>query len=234
MAPAAAPSAATPPSSAAPAAAPTVSESEAPPARPRPEPPSRAGRAGQERGAAPRARPSAEPEPPRPLPQERPAGTDSSDPQAESSQPEEDFGRWQRNTRQCEIQLPDPEEGETPRQPLGQGALACRSVRLDQQLAGLLSIRFLQVTTGRGNPAQQLLLAGVLLPGSQPMRCRNSRCEPTWPMRVQLSALATSNVGTLGLPQARVVQGNCSLERSRLVCTARDHEGMRWQVKAHW
>jgi hypothetical protein len=107
-------------------------------------------------------------------------------------------------------------------------------VRLDQQLAGLLSIRFLPAARGRSTPAQQLLFAGVLLPGSQPMHCKDSRCEPSWPIRVQLSALATSNVRTLGLPQARVIQGSCSLENSRVLCTARDREGRLWQAKVRW
>lgn len=112
--------------------------------------------------------------------------------------------------------------------------MACRGVRLDQQLAGLLSIRFLPAAQGRTSPAQQLLFAGVLLPGSQPMRCQDSRCRPSWPIRVQLNAMATSNVRTLGLPQTRVVQGNCSLDRSQVLCTARDREGRHWLAKVRW
>ena len=66
------------------------------------------------------------------------------------------------------------------------------------------------------------------------MRCQDSRCEPHWPIRVQLSAMATSNVRTLSLPQARVVQGTCDLETSQVLCTARDREGRRWQATARW
>ncbi len=112
--------------------------------------------------------------------------------------------------------------------------MPCRSLRLDQQLAGLLSIRFLPALQDRNAPAQQLLLAGVLMPGSQPMRCQDRRCEPQWPIRVQLSTLATSNVRTLSLPEARVVQGSCSLEANRVLCSARDHEGRRWQARVRW
>lgn len=155
------------------------------------------------------------------------ADADTDTPPAEWSQLEEDFGRWERTTQQCEIQVQEQQ---------GQAAelLPCRSVRLDQQLAGLLSIRFLPAPRGRTAPAQQLLFAGVLLPGSQPMRCLDRRCEPQWPIRVQLSALAISNVRTLGLPQARVVQGSCSLEATRVLCTARDREGRRWQARVRW
>jgi len=107
-------------------------------------------------------------------------------------------------------------------------------VRLDQQLAGLLSIRFLPATQDRSTPTPLLLFAGVLQPGSQPMRCRDSRCQPSWPIRVQLSALASINANTPGLPQARVVHGSCNLERERLLCTARNLEGSRWQARVRW
>jgi hypothetical protein len=107
-------------------------------------------------------------------------------------------------------------------------------VRLDQQLAGLLSIRFLPAAQTREAAERQLLFAGVLLRGSEPMRCRNGRCEPSWPIRVQLSALASSNARNLGLPLARVVQGSCSLEQARVLCHARDREGRRWQATARW
>lgn len=143
------------------------------------------------------------------------------------AQPEDDFGRWERSAQQCEIQIEEQPESPPERLP-------CSGVRLDQQLAGLLSIRFLPAGQERSVPSHQLLFAGVLRPGSQPMRCRDSRCEPSWPVRVQLSALATTNVRTLGLPQARVVQGSCSLESARVICTARDREGGRWQATVRW
>lgn len=161
-------------------------------------------------------------EPQEPLPRQR-----TPPPAQEWSQQDEDFGRWERRAQPCEIQLAEPQG----RAPL---LLACRSVRIDQQLAGLLSIRFLPAAPDAGAAAQQLLFAGVLLPGSQPMRCRDSRCEPSWPIRLQVSALATSNAGTLGLPLARVVQGSCSVEKSRVLCQARDLEGRRWQAKGRW
>lgn len=161
-------------------------------------------------------------------------GVGSAETQAGWLQPEEDFGRWERNARQCEIQLPAALAGEKRAQAATPDALSCRSVRLDQQLAGLLSIRFLPRAQGRETAPQQLMFAGVLQAGSQPMRCQNSRCEPQWPMRVQISAMATSSVRTLGLPQARVVQGSCSLEQERILCTARDLEGRRWQARVRW
>ena len=147
--------------------------------------------------------------------------------ETEWSPPEEDFGRWERKTQQCEIQLQEQRDTEVQR-------LSCRGVRLDQQLAGLLSIRFLPAARDRSAPEQVLLFAGVLLRGSEPMRCRNGRCEPRWPVRVQLSALATSNPRNLGLPDARLVQGSCSLEQARALCHARDRDGRRWQATVRW
>ena len=154
-------------------------------------------------------------------------GMGSLSPEEPRAQPEEDFGRWERSARQCDIQIEEPQDSPPERLP-------CSGVRLDQQLAGLLSIRFLPAAQDRDTPAHLLLFAGVLQPGSAPMRCSDSRCEPSWPIRVQLSALATSNARTLGLPQARVVQGSCSLESTRVLCTARDREGGRWQATVRW
>lgn len=154
-------------------------------------------------------------------------GLGSVSPEEPRSLSEDDFGRWERNAQQCEIQIEEQRESPPERLP-------CSGVRLDQQLAGLLSIRFLPAAQEGSAPSHQLLFAGVLRPGSQPMRCRDSRCEPSWPVRVQLSALATTNVRTLGLPQARVVQGSCSLESTRVICTARDREGGRWQATLRW
>lgn len=185
--------------------------------------PSRAPGAAQNERSTRRQR---SPRPPREQQESRPEPrTARSEP--DSSQPGEDFGRWERNAQQCEIQLQERLGKEPERLP-------CRSVRLDQQLAGLLSIRFLPVARGRSSTSQQLLFAGVLLPGSQPMRCQDSRCEPSWPIRVQLSAMATSSVRTLDLPQAQVVQGTCSLDQAQVLCTARDHDGRRWQAKVRW
>jgi hypothetical protein len=154
-------------------------------------------------------------------------GLGSVSPEEPRTLSEDDFGRWERNAQQCEIQIEEQRESPPERLP-------CSGVRLDQQLAGLLSIRFLPAAQEGSAPSHQLLFAGVLRPGSQPMRCRDSRCEPSWPVRVQLSALATTNVRTLGLPQARVVQGSCSLESTRVICTARDREGGRWQATVRW
>ena len=189
--------------------------------------PSRAPGAAQDPARARRRRPQLSPQAVPPERPAAPAGMETTSPEAEWSPPDEDFGRWERNSQQCEIQMQEPRSSRLEPWP-------CRGVRLDQQLAGLLSIRFLPATGNRTATEQQLLFAGVLLRGSEPMRCRNGRCEPSWPIRVQLSALATSPTRSLGLPDARVVQGSCSLEQTRVLCHARDREGRRWQATARW
>lgn len=189
--------------------------------------PSRAPGAAQSAEAARRRRPAPDPgastgEPRTPRPRQ-----DAAPPAWEVPPADEDFGRWERSAQACDIELVET-QGRAPER------LACRSVRLDQQLAGLLSVRFLPAAQGEAAMAQQLLFAGVLVSGSQPMRCRESRCEPSWPIRVQVSALATSNTSTLGLPLARVVQGSCSLEAKWVLCQARDREGRRWKAQGRW
>lgn len=81
---------------------------------------------------------------------------------------------------------------------------------------------------------QQLVFAGVLLPGSQPMRCREGSCTPQLPLQLQVSAVASRSASTLGLPQARVARGSCRVEAHRALCEARDEEGRSWRAQARW
>ena len=139
--------------------------------------------------------------------------------------PEDDFGRWEQRLLHCRIQLQEPGRQETH---------SCASLRLDQQLAGLLSLRFLQDQRGAGTAAARLVLAGVLQPESRPMRCRDGACSPQLPLRLQVSAIARSGLNALELPQARVARGSCRLEGRRALCEASDSEGSRWRIEARW
>ncbi|MFM7313570.1 MAG: hypothetical protein ACKO0M_10455 [Cyanobium sp.] len=140
-------------------------------------------------------------------------------------EPQEEFGRWERRSERCVLRLP----GTTPARPL-----ACHGLRLDQQLPGLLSIRFLPAVANDTAAARQLVFAGVLLPGSRPMRCRDGDCTPELPLALQVSAIATSLAGGLELPQARVVQGTCRLQQREATCEVVDREGNRWQASGSW
>lgn len=151
------------------------------------------------------------------------AGSRAADP---ASLPE-DFGRWERAARACDIQMQAP--GEVTR-----SRFSCSNVRLDQQVAGLLSLRLLPVASGRGMTAARVVFAGVLQPGSRPMRCREGRCDPIWPLMLQVNAVAGDGSGSFGVLQARIAQGACRLERRQAACLARDSEGRQWQARLRW
>jgi len=191
---------------------------------------------GDGAGAAPVPSPQGASDQPAAVEPMQPASPQAVAPAKESSQgspqlPEEDFGRWEKPTNHCLIR-------QLNRESLPLLESGCRSVRLEQQGPGQLSIRLLPATTTTGAaPRRQLILAGVLTPGSLPMRCRDTRCEPRWPLRVQLSALGSVDIdrGDLptGLPRAWLVRGDCQLDSAGLSCQASEEE-QRWTVEAHW
>lgn len=142
---------------------------------------------------------------------------------------EEDFGRWESNLRHCRIVFATGDAPQTP--PTG-----CRLVRLDQQLAGLLTVRFLQPAGNSLLRDRQLVFTGVLAEGSTAMRCRSGRCEPRWPLQLRVSAVGEAGFDasgmTAGLTSARIAGGNCLLEDGRLRCEASAAAGRQWKVEA--
>lgn len=142
-----------------------------------------------------------------------------------------DFGRWERSTLRCLIRsLEEPNSGEQES--------SCHSLRLDQQMAGLLSIRLLpELRSGRA-AGSQLVFAGVLAQGSQPLQCREGRCELQGEMVLRVSAVASGAMGGAGqplrLPQTHLAQGSCRLELQQGYCQARDREGRRWSAQLRW
>lgn len=148
--------------------------------------------------------------------------------QREPAPGEEDFGRWEQSASRCRIVMPDL----AAPSPAREGT--CRGLRLDQQMAGLLGVRFLASTSRDGAPPGQLVFAGVLRRTSQPMACRDGRCTPRWPMVLQVSAVASNAFSALGLPTAQVALGECRLELHRATCQARDREGRQWQAQMQW
>jgi hypothetical protein len=142
-----------------------------------------------------------------------------------------DFGRWETQLERC--RMVEVVEGGPP---LALGG--CQRLRLDQQLPGLLSVRFLADRPEGRFSGGELVYAGVLEPGSPAMRCRQGRCEPRWPMRLLVSAVAPRGAGarapTWGIPQARMARGQCLLERRRVGCQAGEPGGRRWEASARW
>ncbi|MEB3362467.1 MAG: hypothetical protein VKI42_10135 [Synechococcaceae cyanobacterium] len=111
--------------------------------------------------------------------------------------------------------------------------LACEAVRLDQQLPGLLSVRFFSRGQGPGPSKRLLMFAGILEQGSPAMACRDGSCGWSSPMRSRVSVLADLGLSELGaassLPTTRLVQGSCLLQGKRIRCQAQmEGEGSWW------
>lgn len=145
--------------------------------------------------------------------------------------PGEDFGRWERNLRRCRIVGTSTHQAQTP-----PPQTTCRVLRLDQQMEGLLTVRFLQPGSTGTFVDRQLVFAGVLEEGSRGMQCQASRCEPRWPLRLRVSAVgqAGSSAATaaMGLTTAQLASGHCQLDGRAFRCEAVGPEGQQWQAEA--
>jgi hypothetical protein len=166
----------------------------------------------------------------------------------QAQQTVDDFGRWESEARRCQLGVAPggavwPEavatlgSGRTPGPGLTSGrvtTMGCETVRLDQQLPGLLSVRFFSRGQGPGPSKRLLMFAGILERDSPPMACRSGRCGWASPMRTRVSALAELGLDELGqgatsLPTTRLVQGSCSIQPKRIRCQARmEGEGSWW------
>jgi hypothetical protein len=153
---------------------------------------------------------------------------------AATTLPGENVGRWQQGLRRCRIQItaatPDPAINASG------PSHSCSSLRLDQLLEGLLTVRLVSIAGSGSRPSQQLVFAGVLAEGSRAMRCRDGRCQPRLPLRMQVSAVAQNGFDprglALGLPASHLARGECLLERRRLRCTATGSGGLTWTAAA--
>ena len=143
--------------------------------------------------------------------------------------PGEDFGRWEGGLRRCRIVGSSSQA--SPQQPI-----SCRLLRLDQQMDGLLTVRFLQPGGSGAFVDRQLVFAGVLAEGSRGMQCQASRCEPRWPLRLRVSAVGQAGFGeattSLGLTRAQLASGHCHLDGRAFRCEAVGPDGQRWQAEA--
>ena len=153
----------------------------------------------------------------------------------------DDFGRWEREVRRCQLGM-GPGGAVLPERvvPSGRGlsparvaSLGCETVRLDQQLPGLLSVRFFSRGQGPGPSKRLLMFAGILERGSPSMACRAGSCGWSSPMRLRVSALAELGLseqgGTTSLPTTRLVQGNCQIQPQRIRCQAQmEGDGSWW------
>jgi hypothetical protein len=143
------------------------------------------------------------------------------------------FGRWQSRASQCSFQ-----HFLASKSPVRQSR-TCQVVRLEQNLEGLLSVRFLADAAGSGPQlgAEQVLFAGVLESGQQPMRCGpDGRCTPRWPTRVVVASVAAASFDQRGLatsvPQTLLARGRCEVMRNQVRCQAQNDAGDSWSAQA--
>jgi hypothetical protein len=141
------------------------------------------------------------------------------------------FGRWQSRASQCSFQRlvsnqSPPNESRN-----------CQMVRLEQNLEGLLSVRFLADGSSPQLGAEQLLFAGVLESGQRPMHCSpDGRCVPRWPTTVVVASVAAASFDGRGLattvPQTLLARGRCEVMRNRVRCQAQNDAGQSWSAQA--
>jgi hypothetical protein len=144
--------------------------------------------------------------------------------------PDEDFGVWQARLAGCSlVQVIRPGRPEPPQ--------GCLTLKLAQPWKGLLKVSFLAGDGVSTHPAAKLSFAGLVEAGYQPMQCRQGRCEPSWPLRLQVSAvshwLGDRDVAPgSGLPETQLAQGHCLIERIRIHCQASTAAGEAWNADA--
>jgi hypothetical protein len=141
------------------------------------------------------------------------------------------FGRWQSRASQCSFQRLLANQS-PPSQ-----SRNCQMVRLEQNLEGLLSVRFLADGSSPQLGAEQLLFAGVLESGQRPMRCDpDGLCVPRWPTKVVVASVAAASFDGRGLattvPQTLLARGRCEVMRNRVRCQAENDGGQRWSAQA--
>ena len=136
----------------------------------------------------------------------------------------EGFGRWETSLDQCKL---EHRTVDGQRQSSDQ---RCRSLRLDQNIEGLLSARF--IANG-----QELVFAGSLAAGQRPMRCNNDGlCKPEWPTQLIVQTVAQAGLDKrdlpVSMPSARLAKGHCTLQKRAIQCQALAADGEEWRAES--
>lgn len=135
----------------------------------------------------------------------------------------EGFGRWETALDRCQLEHRSANGLRQPHQD-------CLRLRLDQNIEGLLTARFLA-------PGQEMVFAGRLASGQQPMRCNNDgACKPEWPTQLIVQTAADAGLDRRGLPasmpSARLAQGHCEIQKRVIQCQALAADGEEWRAKS--
>ncbi|MFQ6538890.1 MULTISPECIES: hypothetical protein [Aphanothece] len=144
----------------------------------------------------------------------------------------EGYGRWEAETNTCTLrtEAQAPDSGARPQ--------TCRAIRLEQNLEGMLTVRFLSTGVAEDVAVEQLIFVGQLATGQEPMRCnREARCDPQWPTSLTVTTVAASRYSPRGLlislPRTHLARGSCRLEERQLRCEARSTSGgASWEAEA--
>jgi hypothetical protein len=145
----------------------------------------------------------------------------------------EGYGRWQTETNACSLRAEAQAALESAARPH-----TCQAIRLEQNLAGLLTVRFLSMGVAGDGAAEQLIFVGQLDTGQEPMRCsREGRCNPHWPTSLTVTTVAASRYNPRGLlislPRTHLARGSCRLEKRLLRCEASSTTGgATWAAEA--
>lgn len=137
-----------------------------------------------------------------------------------------DFGRFSEKLVRCSFSTPGSQRN----------LRSCGQVRIEQNLEGVLSVRFSLSAASERDGSQNLIFAGLLSEGSEPMACRgDGRCQPRFPVQLSVNAVASSVVDRRGLaatlPHARIARGQCRIEAVRASCEATGRDGDQWRVE---
>jgi hypothetical protein len=135
------------------------------------------------------------------------------------------FGFWQSGTRSCSRNL------------AGFPQSNCQQVQLDQQMEGLLTMRFI-APGAQKDSLNQLIVVGLLQPNSQPLLCHQGRCLPAGPLTMVVSTVSERSFDgrglAQGLPKAWLASGSCRFEGRQVRCEAAAPDGPRWQANANF
>jgi hypothetical protein len=172
------------------------------------------------------------PPPPPPEPSSDPAVAPIPAPANSKPTRPEGVGRWDTKLNQCTLV-----QGWLGLPQQLQQRQSCMRLRLEQNQAGLLSVRLLNPAAQQQFGLQTLVFGGLLAGSREPMRCNNDGdCKPHWPIDLEVATVASSLFNDQGqsntLPVGHLARGSCRLERQRLTCEARDQEGRFWEAKA--
>ena len=137
-----------------------------------------------------------------------------------------DFGRFSERLVRCVLSTPSSQRNQR----------SCGRLRIEQNLEGVMSVRFSLSPSSERYSSEDLVFAGILSADSAPMACRgDGRCQPRFPVQLSVNAIASGLYDRRGLaatlPRARVARGLCRIEAVRASCEATERDGERWRAE---